>query len=910
MIGRLLADARSGRSGALVLFGEPGVGKSVLLAHAVELAGDMRVLQASGVETEVDLTFAGLDQLVRPVLPLADRLPARQADALLGALGLIDHASQDRFLVAAATLSLLSEAAEDTPVLCVVDDAHWLDQSSTEALAFAARRLEAEGIVLVAATRGDPWPGLPGVRIGGLRADEAGELLREQVGEVAPNVRAQLIQETGGNALALVELAESPEQLAGREPLPRPLRLTPRIQETFLARARLLPEASQTLLLVAAADDTADPAVVFRAGAELGVGPEALEAAERVGLTNVDGAGRVVFRHPLVRAAVYHGATFGGRMAVHRALAGALDGDEHSERQAWHLAATASGPDDDIAGLLERSGVLARERGGYAVASAAFERAAELSAGRSGRARLVVAAAQAAFQAGQADRAAGLANRAEHLVDDPVTADEVSLLRGRIEFARGSSVTAHALLLGAAQRMAQRDPRAAAAVLVEAGRAAWNAHHADRLAEVTALLATLRLPAGDSLGPVVSTALAVGDLMDGRVADAISRMRRGTDAWMPLAAAAGQTNGHDAGLVQASLALTGFTRVTGDDTAGLGLGASAVADCRTGGLATWLPWALANLSMTEAFSGRHSAALVSGTEGLRLARDLGLPTAICSCASVLAWLAAVRGEEDRCRELAAEAVELSETHQLAGIAVVATWALALLDLSLGRPEQACDRFLDRSRGPLVVPTVKCLITPDVVEAAVRARRIDGLGELVAWYDEWAGCTGQPWAEAAVHRCRALVVEGAAEAHFVEALRLHEQAGPEHRSFDRARTQLLYGEWLRRSRRRADARTQLTAAHETFERLGATPWTDRAGTELRATGQTVRRRSPAAPRLTPQEMQVVRLVAEGGSNQEVAAQLFLSPRTVAYHLYKAYPKLGVGSRADLARLDLDALLTAP
>jgi DNA-binding CsgD family transcriptional regulator len=892
-----------------VLSGEPGVGKSVLLAHAVDQAAGMRILQVTGVETEIDLAFAGLDQLVRPVLDLTERLPRRQADALLGALGLIDHVSQDRFLVAAATLSLLSEAAEDGPVLCLVDDAHWVDQPSSEALAFAARRLEAEGLVVLVATRVEPWPGLPSIQVGGFGPDEVGELLHQQTGEeVAPDVRSQLLEETGGNPLALVELTESlpSDELAGREALPRPLPLTARVQDAFLARVRLLPEASQTLLLVAAADDTADPAVLLRAAAELDVGTEALEATERAGLTQVDSYGRVVFRHPLVRAAVYQGATFSSRMAAHRALADALDGDDSAERRAWHLAATATGPDDGLARLLEHSAERAQQRGGYTVAAAAFERAAELSTTRPDRARLVVAAAQAAFDAGQADRAAGLADRAEHMVDGPATADEVTLLRGRIAFARGSSLTAHALLVGAARGMADRDPRGAAAALLEAARAAWNAHDPERHAEATRLLVGLQLPGEDSLAPPVSTAVAVTHLIAGRVADGVSGMRRGTDAILRLVGA-DRVSDLDEGFVEASLALAGFTRVTGDDAAGLTLGASVVAECRARGLATWLPWALVNLSMSEALAGRHSAALVSGTEGLRLARDLGLPTPICSCESILAWLAAVRGDESRCRELAADAVRLSEAHQLPGIVAIATWALGLLELSLGRPERALDRLLDRTQGPLVVPSVRCMITPDLVEAGVRAGRTDELDEFVAWYEEWAGSTGQPWAEAAVHRCRAQLTEDTAEADFREALRLHEQAGPGHRPFDRARTQLLYGEWLRRARRRVDARTQLAAAHETFERLGTTPWTDRAATELRATGQTVRRQGTKATRLTPQEMQVVRLVAEGGSNQEVAAQLFLSPRTVAYHLYKAFPKLGVGSRTELARLDLDAVL---
>jgi tetratricopeptide (TPR) repeat protein len=661
-----------------------------------------------------------------------------------------------------------------------------LDQPSSEVLAFAGRRLEAEGIVVLVATREDPWPGLQALGIGGLGPEAAGELLRTRGVDLAPNVRARLIVETGGNALALVELAESlsSEQLAGADPLPHPLRLTPRVEHAFLAKVRRLPQA--TLLLVAAADDTADPAVVFRAAADLDVQPEALEPAEQAGLANVDGTERIVFRHTLVRAAVYHAATFTARTAAHRALARALEGDDHAARRAWHLAATATGPDEDIARELGRSAETAQRRGGHAVAAGAFERAAELSAAGPDRARFLVAAARAAFQAGQADRAARLAEMAHPLVSDAVAASELAVLRGRIEFARGSAVTAHDLLKGAARDIAERDAQAAATVVVEAARAAWTADDPGRLAEATTLLAELKLPADDPLAALGSTTIAVADFFAGRTVESIVGMRRGFDAWRELA----QTGGaeHDAGLVEASLALVGYTRVTADDAAGLALGASVVAECRQRGWVAWLPWSLANLSMTEAVAGRHAAALTNATEGLRLARDLGQPASICRCESVLAWLAAVRGEEDRCHELAHDTIKLAETHQLRTIAVSATWALGLLELSLGRPERAFDRLADPTAGPLAVPHFVCLFLPDLLEAAVRAGRTDDdLGERVAWYEEWATATNQPVAEASLRRSQALWCDEAAEQHYAAALRLYEQVGPDQRPFDRART---------------------------------------------------------------------------------------------------------------------------
>jgi DNA-binding CsgD family transcriptional regulator len=908
LIDRLLAEAAGGRSATLVLSGEPGVGKSVLLNRAREQVGSMRVLHTSGVQTEVDLAFAGLHQFLRPVLHMVERLPPTQAVALLGALGLAAHRGEDRFLVGVATLSLLSEAAEDGPVLCVVEDAHWLDQSTAEVLAFAARRLDAEGVVVLVATRAETWLGLPTLTIGPFGREDAETLLRRHGADLASPVLDRLVEETGGNPLALVELLGSltPAQMTGRAALPQPMRLTDRVQDTFLERVRLLPEPSQRLLLVAAADDTGEPAVILRAAASLGITAEALEPVERSRLARIDG-NRLVFRHPLVRAAVYQGSTFVSRRAVHGALVQALDGEVHVERRAWHLAATTTGADDVVSRELERSAAQARDRGGYAVASTAFERAAELSTSRADRTRLTVAAAQAAYEAGQAHRAATLVHRAGPLADDAATADDIACLQGRIELARGSSATGHTLLLTAARSIAGRDPRRAAAVLIEAVRAAWRLNDETRMAETARSLAALDLPQRDALGALVSAAIGAGDLVVGRIPEAVGRIHTATDDWLRLS-----RPDLDAPMVDAWLAMSGTTRVIGDHPAGLALAATAVDECRGRGLASRLPTSLATLAVVEALAGRHAAATVNATEGLRLARDLGQDADVCGCESVLAWVAAVRGDEDRCRELATDAVKLADTHQVASTMVLATWALGLLELSLGRPEQAVDRLLDRNRGPLLNATTRILIVPDLVEATVRAGRDrDALNGLVDRFEQWAGRTGQPWAAATSHRCRALLTGAAADAetHYAEAARLHEEGGPHHHPCDRARTQLVYGEWLRRSRRRAAARVQLTAAHETFEQLGARPWADRAGTELRATGRTVQQPDSAAVRLTPQELQVVRLVARGGTNQEVAAQLFLSPRTVAYHLYKAFPKLGIVSRADLGRFDLDTLIAA-
>ncbi|GAA2582072.1 AAA family ATPase [Actinomadura fulvescens] len=892
----LLAGGRSGHSGVLVLHGEPGVGKSALLDFAYEAAGDMRALRCAGVESEMDLAFAGLHQLLRPVLDLAGRLPEPQAHALNAAFGLSARRAEDRFLIAVAVLSLLAEAAGDRPVLCLLDDAHWLDQASAESLAFVARRLEAEGVVILAASRRDAPAGVPELRVGGLDRASSIALLHSRVPDLPADVCDRLFEETGGNPLALVELAGSrPAQPGSSGPLP----LTERVQSAFLDQVRGLPRRTQRLLLVAASDDTRSAALVLRAAQSLGVRPGALDAAERAGLIQLDQGGLLQFRHPLVRSAVYHAAPLTERLATHRALADASAGQ--ADRQAWHRAASVLGTDESIAVALERSAGQARRRRGHAAASAAFERAAELSAAPSSRARRLAAAGHEAYDAGQLDRAAALVRQAEPLVGDVQGRAEVTALRGTIELARSSGMTALALLLEAAGQLAGHDPDRAVLILADATWAAESTCSARNVAEATARWAGLRLPAGHPLGPLVTAYLGFGDFYAGRLGTGLPRIREGLDGLLREARTGMARHLSRVGVL-GDLAIA-----VGDDAAGRALATAAVEHCRSRGLVARLPFTLATLALVESHTGRLVTSRAHATEGLRLSTDLGQEYVACLCASLLSYVAAVHGHEEDYRRLAAEAVRLGGDGKFVTVVEFEPGRLGQLHLTLGRTEQALDLLLDTvGRLASGFPIADIHLVPDLVEAAVRAGEPERAAQPLARFERWAAHTGQPWADAVRHRCRALMATGDEEAdeHYSAALRRHDEIGHHDRMFDRARTELLYGEWLRRARRRAKARLHLRQAHEIFERLGVTAWADRAAAELRATGQTPRRRVPSTARhLTPQELQVVRLAAAGGSNKDIAAHLFLSPRTVGYHLSNAFAKLGVTSRRELPRIDL-------
>ncbi|MCX5211998.1 AAA family ATPase [Kitasatospora sp. NBC_00240] len=913
-IGRLLDEARGGRSGVLVLRGEPGIGKTALLEHAASAAGPgFRVIRATGVEYEAELPFAGLTLLLAPGLDRLPALPGPQRRSLEGAFGLAEESGPagGRLLIGLATLGLLAELAAEKPLLCLVDDAQWLDGSSAEALLLAARRLQAEGIVLLLAARDDegafPAAGLPELRLAGLDEAAAAELLSAAaesgaptafadapahgVGTVPPVVRRRVLAEARGNPLALTELpaalAAEPAGSTGSGGLP----LTSRLQLAFHGRVSKLPAATQTLLLVAAAEEAGDLAAVLRAGAALGAGPDALAPAERAGLVRITGpedAAVLAFRHPLVRAAILHRAPLRQRSAAHRALGEALaDGD----RRTWHLALAATAPDAALADALERTAERAEARGGHGAASAAYERAARLTPDRDGATRRLVLAAEAATEEGRLEHAEALAERAGARTDDPFAHAMIAHVRATAQFWRGDHPAAYRLLLDACTPGIEVSH--AARMLFQAFHAAWYVGE-EPVGAVLDRLAALRLPAGEPAAPLVHHLLAGTLPLLGRDAPPLPSARE-------TAAAARRAGAVPSDLVQ----LCGATLILGRDAETHELAAELATEARAKGAVGMLPTVQFFLAEAELFHGRHRDAEVTATEALALAEDTGQRQWVSQLGSLLAYLAALRGDADSCAALVRRALAGAGPGGAPPAGEPwAQWALALLDLGHGRAADAADRLRPLTTGRHRHHVGATRAVPDLVEAAVRLGAPERAAEPYERFARWAAATGQPWAHALRLRCQALLgPDELAESGYLAALELHRDSG---RPFEQARTALLYGEWLRRERRRTDARPHLRAALEAFELLGAHPWAERARTELTATG-TAAPAGPTGPAggplavLTPQELQIVRLAAQGRSNRDIAAQLFLSPRTVGHHLYKAYPKLGVASRGELAGL---------
>jgi DNA-binding CsgD family transcriptional regulator len=896
-INALLDGARDARGGVLVLRGQAGVGKSALLEDAVAAAGGVRALRATGVESEFELPFAALHQLLRPVLSHVDRLPAPQASALRMAFGLASNAHDNRFLVSVAVLGILDELAKESPVLCVIDDAQWLDDASASALEFVARRVDADPIALLFAARDGEVrrfsaPGLPELRVDGLDAGAGGQLLAERVGAPIPaEVLSRLMEATGGNPLALVELPSliTPGQLSGQEPLPWPLPITDAVQRIFVQRVRRLPEPTQRLLLVAAADETSRLATVLAAASELGVPAAALDPAEHADLLAIQ-SGQLAFHHPLVRSSVYQSATDAERRSVHRALSEVLVEEADADRRAWHLALATVRPDESVVQLLEQTAVRARRRGGFEAACMALERAAQLTAEPEARAGRLAAAGQSAWQAGQLVRAAGLLQQARPLTGDPILGADVDQLRAWIELSVGSSVTARRLLINAAKEIADIDPQRVLEMLSAAAEAAWIAGDAEAGAELGQVAA--RLPPPDT-----PRARFLHRLLDGFVGllrGHVARPVRALQDAMDLPADPEPDLVVRAGHVAFYL---------GDDDAAYRLNAQTVAAARTTGAIGDLLFASPRLALAEILTGRWSAAEVSADEAARLSRETSQPGLSAVPLVWLVVLAVLTGDEDRFQSLVAKAEDLARSHSLgvfdAQVRDALHWARGLRELAAGKPESAVTWFSAMTH-PAVAGMAAAL---DRIEAAIRGGHRDEALEWLDRLDAFATHTGIASEQARVAHCRALFADGeTARGLFEEALTLHSRS---RRPFERARTELAYGEFLRRARRRVEARTHLQAALDRFEQLNARPWAERARFELRAAGRTARKRDPSTVlQLTPQEMQVARFVARGLHTREVAAQLFLSTRTVDFHLRNVFAKLGISSRTELARLPWD------
>jgi DNA-binding CsgD family transcriptional regulator len=886
-VAALLEAARGSSGGALVIRGVAGSGKSTLLADAAAAAADMTVLRTQGVESESPLAFAALQRLLWPLRKAVGGLPAPQRAALQATLGEVEG-DGDRFLAFLGTLSLLADAAEEHPVLVIADDAQWLDEASAAALLFVARRLQAERVALLFAARDADPSGFDAddlrcLTLGGLSGEAAGQLLRSHASaDVDAAVRDQLVAATGGNPLALGELSEvlSGDQLSGRAPLPQQLPLTGGVERAFGDRYRKLPEPARRFLLVAAADDTARLPVVRDAADRLDAGDDALDAVEQAGLLRVEGDVLTLY-HPLVRSAVYRAATSAQRRAAHRALADALDSD--ADRRAWHLAAASDRPDDTVAGALEAVAVRATARRGHEAAAAAWSRAAELTADPAVRARRLAAAAQAAWHAAQPARARAVADAARPDAADPLLRADLDRLRARVEWNVGSTLVGHRILLQAARDVAPVDvERARAMTMVAAALVTFVGEGADDMSEQAATLGDITAATSDSARCYARLLAGFVHVRNGQFGEAAAQFR-------PALADCDPREDTD---LRANLGIAAFH--LGDDHVVQAHHTRLLTDARESGALAMIVHALTRRACGDVATGDWDALAAGAAEALDLAGSAGQPALTRFPHGWLAVLAALRDRRD---QLAGhlQAIATLPSAGVTGRLVddLARWARALT----AETPTATLHHLEQMTTPMTR-----LAALDRIEAAARAERADLARDWSAELDQFGAAVESGWARAVAAYGRALLSDDAhAQEQFEQAIRHADAAA---RRFDQARIHLGYGEYLRRARRRVDARVHLRTALDVFDDLGATRWATRAEHELRASGETARRRDvTTATQLTAQERQVAALVRQGLSNRDAAAQLFLSPRTVDFHLRNVFSKLGLSSRAELAALQL-------
>jgi DNA-binding CsgD family transcriptional regulator len=895
VLDQLLDTVSGGLSRTLVLRGEPGVGKSTLLEYLVGRASRCRVLRAGGIEYEMQLAYAGLHQLCAPVLDLRERLPGPQRDALATAFGLSAGPPPDRFVVGLAVLGLLSEVADEQPLVCVVDDVQWLDEASALCLAFVARRLLAESIGLVLAVR-EPSEtqglmGLDELLVDGLGEDDTRALLDSTMPErLDERVRDRIVAESRGNPLALHELPRglTPGELAGGFAIPDARPLTDRIERSLLRQVRSLPPDSQRLLLTAAAEPFGDVSLLWRSANRLGLGPDAATPAEAAGLVRLGALVR--FRHPLVRSAIYQAASLPDRQEAHRALSESIDAAVDPDRRAWHRAQAAPGPDEFVAVELERSAERAQARGGLAAAAAFLERAAALTPDPGHRADRALDAAQAKLQAGAFENAASLVAIAEAGPSTELRLARIDLLHAQIAFVQSRGNDAPPLLLAAARRLEPLDVGLARETYLDA---------------ITAAIFAGRLARGSGLREVGKAARAAPQPQRPRLSDGVldGLAVRFTDGYSAAAPMMERVLGTlcDEGIpVREALRWLWLGSVIAadlwDDERWHVVATRHVAITREAGALSELPGALDSLAAVHLFSGELAAVASLVDEVNTVCAAIGSNPAR-GVAPI--ELAVFRGREREARtlidEMMSEALRRGQ-----GLAVtVAQWLHAVLCVGLGQYEEALAAAQEAAKHQDETAAPRWGLT-ELVEAAVRSGAPDLATGALEQLSETTRASGTDWALGVEARSRALLRDGdAAEKLYREAI---ERLARTRVRLELARAHLVYGEWLRRANRRMNAREQLRTAHDAFSRMGADGFAERARRELLATGETVRKRAVEhASSLTPQEAQIARLARDGLSNPEIGGQLFISPRTVQYHLHKVFAKLDITSRNQLVRI---------
>jgi DNA-binding CsgD family transcriptional regulator len=890
VLARVLDAAREGHGGVLALYGEPGVGKTALLDEAAESGADFTVVRAVGLEGEMELAFAAVQQLCSPSLHFMERLPEPQRVALEVALGLSTGPPPNTFLVGLAVLNLVSEAADEQPLLCLVDDAQWLDRASARVLAFVARRLLAERIAMVFAAREsiDTLRGVAELRVEPLNRRDARALLDSVLpARLDERVLERIVVETRGNPLALLELPRglTPGQLAGGFGLPGALPLSARIEESFTRRLALLPRDARQLLLVAAADATGDAALLWRAARRLGIPETAAAAVESGGLLVLDGS--VVFRHPLVRSAVYGAADAAERRAVHRALAEETDLEVDPDRRAWHLAQSASAPDEEVAIELERSAERAQARGGFAAAAAFLERAAALTPDPVQRAQRALVAAQTKFSAGALDDALDLLAATEVEVLDELGQARVDLLRAQIASEQWRSEDAGRLFIGAASRLESLDPELARETYLEAlaGAMANDVEVAGgAIAVAAAARAAFPGAAPSRMVDVLLDAFAIR-LTEGYAAAAPAFVRAlehllaldlGSEEGRRWLSLSGARNDH---IVALEL---------WDEEAIALLEDRQLQVARDTGAFGHLQFALGFVARNQILAGELTEAAHLLDEADVIAEATGNAPFVNAPMVLAAW----RGDETEASGL----IEASSEESTRRRWTSNPYAKAVLCNGLGKHDAALEAAWEAMEpDPIGYGTQ---LVAEVGEAAARTGDRTRLEFARDWLAERTAAVSSGWLNGIDTRVRALLSEGdVADTLYRDSI---EYLSGTRMRIELARSRLLYGEWLRRERRRVDAREQLRSALEAFTSMGTEAFARRAERELLATGERARTRTiETRDQLTPQETQISRLVAEGQTNREIAAQLFISPSTVEYHLRKVFRKLGVKSRTQLA-----------